>query len=103
MHNSKQTLIQQNFLNLCSQLNSQFIDKGNFIREQIAKYQQCRDALEKHVIMDDSNNQGLESSKPLQNKMKLEQKDLLVSIIRNLESIEGIKTEFTSLQKACND
>jgi len=53
--------------------------------------------------MDDSNNQGLESSKPLQNKMKLEQKDLLVSIIRNLESIEGIKTEFTSLQKACND
>lgn len=76
---------------------------GNHIREQIAKYQQCKDVLEKHLIMDDTNNQGLESSKPLQNKMKLEQKDLLVSIIRNLESIEGIKTEFTNLQKACNE
>lgn len=35
--------------------------------------------------------------------MKLEQKDLLVSIIRNLDSIESIKIEFNNLQKSCND
>jgi hypothetical protein len=35
--------------------------------------------------------------------MKLEQKELLVSIIRNLESIEDIKAEFINLQKSCND
>lgn len=37
MLNSKYTLIQQDFLSVCEQLNSYFVDKGNNIREQTAK------------------------------------------------------------------
>lgn len=103
MHDLKYTFIQKTFLDIFEQVNKYFSEKGQKLRDEIQKFQTCKDNLEKHVILDDSNNQGLESSKPLQNKMKLEQKELLVSIIRNLDSIESIKLEFNNLQKSCNE
>lgn len=54
------------------------------------------------VIQDDSANVGLESSKPQQLQMKLQQKELTIQIIRNLECIENIKLEFNILRNECN-
>jgi hypothetical protein len=54
------------------------------------------------VIKDDSANTGLESSKPQQHKMKIQQKENTIQIIRNLECIENIKNDFSIMKTECN-
>jgi len=66
------------------------------------KWEKIVDFLKVLVIQDDSANMGLESSKPQQLQMKLQQKELTIQIIRNLECIENIKIEFNDLRQECN-